>query len=120
MRTGILVPAVIRSILLLALFAIACKKPLPVVVAPKPLDNPMPAPERVSETQAAKDGKHGAVRIAFCVDTDGKPQGIRVTEPLEPEFDALAVETVAGWRFEAATKDGAAVEECTDVSIALR
>lgn len=107
---------------LIVLFAVvaACRPPTAVVVAPKPRDNAMPTPEQVSETQAAKDGKRGAVRVAYCVDTDGKPQELRVIEPLEPEFDALALRTVAGWRFEPATRDGVAFEQCTDIRVELR
>jgi protein TonB len=107
-------------ILLALLLAAACKPPAPTLSPPTPLGNAMPAPERVAETQAAKDGKQGAVKIAYCIDTDGKPQDVRVVEPLEPEFDALALETVGAWRFEPATRDGAAVEQCTDVRIELR
>lgn len=106
--------------LVLASLVLACKPPAPVVKAPTALDNAMPSPEDIAQTQAAKDGKQGAVRIAYCVDTDGKPQDIRVLEPLEPEFDALAVATVAAWRFEPATTDGVAFEQCTDVRISLR
>lgn len=107
-------------ILLALLFTAACKPPAPTLSPATPLGNAMPDPERIAETQAAKDGKQGAVKIAYCIDTDGKPQDVRVVEPLEPEFDALALETVTGWRFEPATRDGAAVEACTDVRIELR
>ncbi len=109
--------------LLLALFALAslgCKKPIPVVQSPKAIENPMPAPERIAETAAAKDGKSGATKVGYCVDTDGKAQGVKVLEAFEPEFDALAIATVQGWRFEPATRDGVPYEHCTDVRIELR
>jgi periplasmic protein TonB len=106
--------------LTLSLVMVGCKPAPATAVPPKPLANAMPDPERIATTQAAKDGTHGAVRIAYCVDTDGKPQDLRVVEGLEPEFDALALATVAAWRFEPATTGGVPVEQCTDVRIELR
>ncbi len=106
----------------LVLFAalVGCKPPPPGATAPRPVANAMPAAERVAQTQAAKDGKRGAAELAYCVDTSGIPQNIRVLVPLEPEFDALAKETVASWRFEPATQGGVPVEQCTEVRIELR
>jgi TonB family protein len=110
----------IRSCASLLLLAVACRPPVPVVVAPKAVANPLPSAEQIAETQAAKDGRTGAVRIAYCVDPDGKAQDVKVIEPFEPQFDALAVETVRAWTFEPATKDGVAFEQCSDTRIDLR
>lgn len=103
-----------------ALAVLGCKKPLPVVNVPKPTHNAMPAAELIAETAAAKAGTNGAVKVGYCVDTDGKAQDVKVVEPFEPEFDALAVATVKDWRFEPATRDGVPYEHCTDVRIELR
>jgi TonB family protein len=104
----------------IAIGLLGCKKPVPVVVSPQPIENPMPSAERIAETAAAKAERSGAARIAYCVDTGGATKDVRVLEAFEPEFDALAVETVQGWRFEPATRDGVAYEHCTDVRIELR
>ncbi len=98
----------------------ACRPPAPVLVDPRPTANPMPSADAIAQTQAAKDGRQGAVRVAYCIDTDGVAQDVRVIEPFESEFDALAVTTVEGWRFEPATRDGLAYETCTNVRIELR
>ena len=82
-------------ILLVLLLAAACKPPAPTLSPATPLGNAMPDPERVAETQAAKDGKQGAVKIAYCIDTDGKPQDLRVVEPLEPALRGGAQQRVA-------------------------
>lgn len=98
----------------------ACRPPAPVLVDPRPVTNPMPSADAIAQTQAAKDGRQGAVRVAYCIDTDGVAQDVRVIEPFDPEFDALAVSTVTGWRFEPATRDGVAYETCSNVRIELR
>lgn len=110
-----------RRVLVGIVIALAgCKKPMPLVVSPHAIDNAMPDPARIAETAAAKAGQSGAVKIGYCVDTDGKPQEVTVLEPFEPEFDALAVATVQGWKFEPATRDGVPYLHCTDVRIELR
>jgi TonB family protein len=108
-----------RVLLLLAL-AVACKKPVPVVVSPKAIENAMPSPEQVAETAAAKAGKNGATKVGYCVSTEGNTEDVTVLEPFEPEFDALAVATVQAWKFEPATRDGQPYLHCTDVRIELR
>jgi TonB family protein len=108
------------GLVLVLLVVGGCRPPVPVVIAPKAVANPMPTAEQIGETQAAKDGRTGAVRIGYCVDPDGKPQDVKVLEPFEPSFDALALDTVRTWTFEPATKDGVAFEQCTDTRIDLR
>ncbi|MBX7079860.1 MAG: energy transducer TonB [Nannocystaceae bacterium] len=107
---------VIGSVLLLP----GCRPPKPVVTAPKPVQTPMPDPAAIAATAAAKAGKQGAVRVAYCVDNEGHAVDVRASEPFDPEFDALAIETVKTWTFEPAQRDGLAVEQCTDVRIELR
>ena len=108
------------ALVFFALALVGCKKPLPVVVSPKAIENPMPSPERVAETAAAKAGRNGATKVGYCVSTTGKPEDVTVLEPFEPEFDALAVATVQSWIFEPATRDGVPYLHCTDVRIELR
>jgi TonB family protein len=97
-----------------------CKKPVPVVVTPKAIENPGPSAERIAETAAAKEKRSGATHVGYCVDAAGTTANVKVLEPFEPEFDALAVETVKGWTFEPATRDGVSYQHCTDVRIELR
>jgi protein TonB len=97
--------------------AAACPKPVPKIVTPKAIERPLPEPARVAETQAAQAGKSGSVRVAYCVDTDGKAQDVTVKESVDPEYDAIAMETVKRWTFEPATRDGVPYEHCSDVAI---
>src|SRR5690606_38696237 len=92
----------------------ACKKPPPVVVSPREIEAPQPDPARVSETAAATQGKSGAVRVRYCIDTEGRTRDVEIVESLEPEIDAVVAETVEGWRYEPGKRDGQAVESCTD------
>jgi TonB family protein len=109
----------IRALLVLVAL-VGCKKPVPVVVSPQAIENPMPSPEKVGQTAAAKAGKNGATKVGYCVSVEGKTEDVTVLEPFEPEFDALAVATVQSWRFEPATRDGQPYLHCTDVRIELR
>jgi protein TonB len=109
-----------RRVLFLAVMAAACAKPIPKVVTPKAIDNPLPASDRVAATNAAQAGKTGSVKISYCVDTDGAAQDVVVKESFDPEYDAIAVETVKRWTFEPATRDGVPYEHCSDVAIEFR
>lgn len=100
--------------------AFGCKKPVPVVETPQPIENPGPSADRIAATAAAKEKRSGATRVGYCVDAMGTTADVKVLEPFEPEFDALAVETVKTWTFEPATRDGVAYQHCTDVRIELR
>jgi TonB family protein len=109
-----------RRILVLALMAAAaaaCAKPVPKLVTPKAIENPLPQPEEVAATKAAQAGKSGAVRVSYCVDVEGKAQRVTVKQTVDPEYDRIAVETVQRWTFEPATRDGAPYEHCSEVSI---
>jgi TonB family protein len=97
--------------------AAACRKPVPKIVTPKAIERPLPQPEEVAATRAAQDGKSGSVRVAYCVDTDGKAQDVAVQQPVDPEYDAIAVSTVKQWTFEPATRDGVPYEHCTEAAI---
>jgi TonB family protein len=112
-RTGVCVCVAIVSLA-------ACKKPPAKVIAPQPIENAMPAADRIAQTQAAKDGKAGKTVIAYCIATDGTTQDVKVTTAFEPSFDALALETVRAWTFRPASKDGVPYEECTDIDIEYR
>lgn len=74
----------------------------------------------LADTDAARAGKGGDVRVAYCVDPDGLAQDVEVLTPLDPEIDARAVELVKTWRFQPATRDGVPYETCTDVTFVLR
>ena len=110
-----------RRILVLVLTvaaAAACApKPVPKLVTPKAIDNPLPQPEEVAATKAAQEGKSGSVRVSYCVDVEGKAQRVTLKQTVDPEYDRIAVETVQRWTFTPATRDGAPYEHCSEVSI---
>jgi TonB family protein len=49
------------------------------------------------------------VVLSFVVTPDGGVRDIKVVKHFKPDFDSVAVNTVATWRFEPATKAGKAV-----------
>jgi TonB family protein len=103
-----------------ALLVPGCKKPTPTLRAPQELQTPGLDREKLAATDAAEQRQSGVVRVDYCVDTDGRPQKVAVTEPMTPEVDALAVETVRAWTFTPATRDGEPYEFCTDVTFDVR
>jgi TonB family protein len=105
---------------LLSMHASACKKPAPVLVAPVEVHAPRLDAAELGDTAAAKAGKSGEVRIAYCVDPEGIAQDVRVLSPFDPEIDARAVELVKTWRFRPATRDGVPYETCTDVTFVVQ
>lgn len=55
----------------------------------------------------ARDKKiTGSVFLTLTVDHDGKPQSIRIQQPLFPSMDQAAIEAAGQMRFEPAMKDG--------------
>jgi TonB family protein len=97
----------------------ACKKPVPKLVAPVEVDVPQLDSEALANSNAAAEGKSGSVKLGYCVGVDGKTHDVEVLEPFDPEIDALATNTVQGWTFQPATRDGEPYEFCTDVTFDL-
>jgi TonB family protein len=59
--------------------------------------------------QALAERLEGTVLLQLEVSLDGLPENIRVTQPLDEELDAAAVEATRQWRFEPGRKDDAPV-----------
>jgi TonB family protein len=93
----------------------SCAKPAPALVSPRELENSPPDPALLEQTQAAQQGRDGAVRVKFCIDPQGVPRDVNVVESFEPETDAIAIRTVEQWRYAPATRDGEPYTFCTDV-----
>jgi TonB family protein len=72
------------------------------VTPPKPISHTDP-----KFTDAARSaGIQGKLTLGVIVDSSGTPTGIQVVQPLGAGLDAHSVETVKGWRFKPAEKDG--------------
>ena len=97
-----------------------CKPPPPALVNPVEVQTPAPDQDRLSATQAAREGRSGPVRVEFCIAADGTTSDVKVVESLDPEVDAIAVETVEGWTYEPATRGGQPYESCTDYTFQFR
>lgn len=99
----------------------ACKKPEPALVSPREMETPQIDTARLSQTQAAQQGKSGSVEVAYCIDTDGETRDVEVVRSFgDPEVDALVVETVDAWRYAPASRDGVPFEQCTEYTFDLR
>jgi TonB family protein len=105
----------------LVVLAFACKKPEPALVSPREVHTPGLDAARLAQTEAAGRGAGGNVKVAYCIDPEGETQDVEIVESFgDAEIDALVVETVDAWRYEPATKDGVAFEQCTDYTFELR
>jgi periplasmic protein TonB len=113
-----------RSHLVLAamlVFGASCKKPEPALVSPREVETPGPDAARLAETQAAREGRSGSVKVAYCIDPEGETKDVEVVESFgDPQVDALVVQTVDAWRYQPATRDGVPFEQCTDYTFELQ
>ena len=101
-------------------FLVACAPPPPVLVSPKGVETPLPTAQAVGQTDAAEADIAGKTVVAYCIDEDGETEEVTVKEGFTPEFDALAVKTVEGWRYQPATRDGTPERHCTEATIEFR
>jgi TonB family protein len=76
------------------------------VTPPKPVF----APDPEFSEQARSEKYQGTAVLSITVDKAGKVRNIRIVRPLGFGLDEKAVETVSGWRFNPAKKDGAEIE----------
>jgi TonB family protein len=74
-----------------------------------------PDPDYTSE--AAQRGIEGKVYLKLEVLPDGRTNNVRVAKSLDPGLDQSAVETVAHWRFQPATKGGTPV--LTEINVVV-
>jgi TonB family protein len=72
------------------------------ITLPKPLSTP-----NARYTDAARRARvSGLVMLSVVIGVDGRVERADVTQSLQPDLDASAIEAVKGWRFEPAIKDG--------------
>jgi TonB family protein len=72
-------------------------------------------PEFTEEARLA--GVDGSVRVSLVVDANGNPTDLKVTRPIGFGLDEVALQNVAGWKFNPGMKDGVAVPVSTTVSV---
>ena len=75
------------------------------------------SPDPDYTADARRRGIEGKVYLKLEVLLDGKTNNIRVTKGLDQELDQSAVEIVAHWRFQPATKNGTPVS--TEINLVL-
>ena len=68
---------------------------------PRLIKAPQEASEEASEV--------ATVRVAFDIDPNGVPVNIQVANSSDPKWSQPATNLIAGWRFEPATNNGAAI-----------
>jgi len=83
------------------------------VTAPKAIHTPEPEYDK----QARKSKYQGVCVLSMIVAPDGKPRDIKVIRALGQGLDAKAVEAVAKWKFDPATKDGNPVAVVINVEV---
>jgi TonB family protein len=111
----------VLSLVALIVAASACKKPAPALVSPREVHTPGVDTARLSSTEAAQQGRSGAVKVNYCIDPTGETRDIEIVESFgDPDVDAIVIETVDAWRYEPATRDGVPVEQCRDYTFELR
>jgi len=77
-----------------------------------------PEPEYSNEARKAR--VQGTVTIAAVIDAQGRPQGLRVIQPLGLGLDEKAVEAVRRWRFQPAMKDTHPVAVLVNIEVSFR
>jgi TonB family protein len=86
------------------------------VTAPKPLYHPDP-----EYTDRARRKKiSGSVVLSIVVTPEGTVRDAKVTTSLDKDLDQQALNTVATWKFEPATKDGKPVSVRIAVEMTFR
>jgi TonB family protein len=69
---------------------------------------------------ARQRGTEGEVLLSLVVRRDGRPDDVRVTRSLGPEFDDRARDAVRQWRFEPARLQGVPVDVAVEVAVEFR
>ena len=59
---------------------------------------------------AVADGVEGVVRLGATIRRDGHVEAVRLLRHLDDRLDRSAMESLAKWEFEPATRDGSAVD----------
>ena len=86
------------------------------VTAPRPLNSPDPE----YSDEARKAGLQGKCVLSLVVDSEGKPQDVKVSRSLGKGLDEKSVEAIQKWSFEPARKDGKPVAVRINVVVTFR
>jgi TonB family protein len=86
------------------------------VTAPRPIYQPPPEYSK----EARKKKYQGTCILVLVVDTDGRPQDIRVNHVLGLGLDEQAIKAVKQWKFEPALKDGHPVAVQINVEVSFK
>jgi TonB family protein len=81
--------------------------------------SPDPPRDELARTAAALGHRDGAVMVAFCVDTSGHVEDVRVKVGLDAEVDRICRKTVERWRFRPMMVEGAPRRTCTKVTFEI-
>jgi TonB family protein len=73
---------------------------------PKPLSTERRLLDQFTYTQHGDEDWEGAATVDFIVDEKGLPREVRLVYASEPDYGAVAVRTVAQWRYSPGTMDG--------------
>ncbi len=68
-----------------------------------------PSLDRINYPDDSPDAPHATVTIAFEVGPDGIPADLRVQDSSDPNVENLVLDTLRGWQFHPAMKDGVPV-----------
>ena len=86
------------------------------VTAPRPLN----APDPEYSEEARRAGLHGKCVLWLVVNSEGKPEDVRVSRSLGMGLDEKSVEALRHWTFEPARKDGKPVAVQISVVVTFR
>ncbi len=67
--------------------------------------------------EALQKGIEGTVLLSVDIDEQGIPRRARVLRSLDAGLDRMAIESLAGWRFQPATEDGRPVASTANVKV---
>jgi periplasmic protein TonB len=72
-------------------------------------------------TNRAKKAKlHGLVKLRIAVSSTGVPEHIEVTDALDPDLDARAIDAVSKWLFKPAMENGKPIAVWAKVEVKFR
>ena len=69
---------------------------------------------------ARREHKQGKVKMIVVVEPSGRARSIHVVRSAGYDLDERSVETIRGWKFKPATKDGQPITVCVIIETAFR
>lgn len=104
-----------RIIAMGAAGAALCGAALAEETKPQPIDRPLPANEEIDRCLGSGGNTDRTslvkVKLAFDVMPNGRTANVIALDSPDPCFSRAAVRAISQWRYDPATKDGAAVTE---------